>query len=622
MNGHYEIVIGVDIYDVGLIDNKAKIVWEKSDNGLLFNKKLDGSFILSRSTNSACYDAIKAMTVCDTAYLRITQPDNTTFSVVSVFNVRDIQYNDDKCLMTIKPRYYDFNNIDSIMDKDLNIINDAFDTYNIQYNTHSKYEYVTYTENAIACPDLWLYSNHWESDMNNSIPNMKVYNGTYTTDNVQPDGYTFYSQTNINPSLISMPPIDDYYIFTVSTTWFREVKYVAKAIQTDINPPPPQGTSSYPFVYSLTVSINGQLYHKYVRGVDSLVGRNIIGGDPLLNNPSYISWSLTSFFGSSSRTLTRARRLIDILEYFKTEFGCTTLVSSFFKDASNPMSGEDLRYLMIMQKSDAIFVDGLETSDPATNGIITFRQLMAQLWAMFQVTWVIKDDVLYIEHIRYFRYNFSYDPNATVGIDLTTYYPSALVGTQAYEYEQNIPLREKFTFMEAWNIDFVGTDIHYTDCLDEGDTITYSAEMITTDIDPTYMDSDASKDGFILFHCSLVHRIVNGLEWDEIKVVDEIGKLSLMSIANGHLSWANLHDAYWNCNRPIIVGNMNNDYHAFEGPQRNNKKQVPIEFPYCVSDFELVINDLVRTTMGDGEIISAEYNIKTEKIRVELAYYG
>ena len=616
MTGHYEIVIGLGIYDVNLIDNKAKITWEKGESGLVFKKKLDGSFIMNRATNETCYDAIKAMTHCDTAALRITQPDNTTFTVVSVFNKRDISYNDDKCQVTIKPRYYDPNNIDAVITKDLNIINDAFDTHNIKYNSNLKYEFVTYYDAFLPCGDL-VYnpvSMMWTSSVDNRIPETKNYNDAYTTNNYESDSWTFYSQKNVGGV-----DIDGTIYFSVTTTWFREVKYVAKAVDPN-QTPPPKGTSAFPFVYVLTLTINGQLYNKYVRAVDILVGRDITNGYPEYNYETYIYWNLTSYYGSSARTLTRARRLNDILEYFKTEFGCTTLSSQFFKDASNPMSGEDLRYLMIMQKSDAIYVDGLETSDPATKGIITFQQLMEQLWAMFQVTWLVQDDILYIEHIKYFRNNFSYLTNTTVGIDLTTVYPTALVGTHAYKYEQSIPLREKFSFMESWNLDFVGTDINYTNCLEEGSTIDYSASMITTDIDPTYLDSYASKDGFVIFHCSF--RVVNqgGLFWNEINVIDEIGKLSNTSIPNGHLSFANLHDAYWRSNRYLDTGMMNNVAVTFSDTLRKLKKQMPIRFPYCVEDFELYLNDLVRTTMGDGEIETAEYTIKDGYIQIELAY--
>ena len=606
MTGHYEIVIGLGIYDVNLIDNKAKITWEKGESGLVFKKKLDGSFIMNRATNETCYDAIKAMTHCDTAALRITQPDNTTFTVVSVFNKRDISYNDDKCQVTIKPRYYDPNNIDAVITKDLNIINDAFDVYTVQYETLSMFEYITYTKANVFCNDLvWdINTLQWYSTTHSWIPVLKIFNNAEISNQVNNSNWTYFSQTNTKVDQTTDDPI-----FNISTTWFREIRYVPKAIDPLHDKVFPDDASFYDFAYLQTVTINGQLYNKYTRYVDSLVATDLMD-EPLLNNHSLIDFSLTSYFGSTStRTLTRARRLIDILYYFKTEFGCTTLSSHFFKDAINPISGVDLRYLMIMQKSDAIYVDGSETSDPATKGIITFQQLMEQLWAMFQVTWLVQDDILYIEHIKYFRNNFSYLTNTTVGIDLTTVYPTALVGTHAYDYEKSIPLREKFSFMESWNVDFVGTDINYTNCLEDGETVDYSASLITTDIDPLYLDSQASRDGFVLLHCN-----------DGYFVITTIGKLTTMSISNGHLSWANLHDAYWRSNRYLDTGMMNNVAVTFPDTLRKLKKQMPIRFPYCVEDFELYINDLVRTTMGDGEIETAEYAIKDGYIQIELAY--
>lgn len=604
MTGHYEIVIGVGIYNVNLIDNKAKIVWEKGDSGLVFRKKLDGTFILTRSTNETCYDAIKAMTHCDTAALRITQPDDTTFTVISVFNIRDIEYNDDKCQMTIKPRYYDPNNIDAVITKDLNIINDAFDTYTINYKLMYQFEYITYSKENVNCPDLTynVESGEWFSTNPSGFPYIKIFNDTNIVDDEHITGWSYFSQVNQHDG----PPESPF--FDITTTWFREVKYIPKAID-PLNTPPSGGTSPFSFTYDSTVTINGQLFNKYIRNVGNLIPKSIYGNS-LLNNISGISYSLSSYYGFAvSRTLTRARRLNDILEYFKTEFGCTTLSSKFFKDASNPISSADLRYLMIMQKSDAIYKEGAETTDPATKGIITFQQLMEQLWAMFQVTWLVQDNVLYIEHIKYFRNNFSYTENTTVGIDLTTAYPSALIGTHAYKYEQSIPLREKFSFMESWNIDFVGTDINYTNCLEEGSTIDYSASLITTDIDVEHLDTEASNDGFILFHCDSTY-----------KVEAVVGKLTSTSSPNCHLSWANLHDAYWKSNRYLSTGMMNNVAVTFTDTLRKLKKQKALEFPYCVENFESLVNDLVRTTMGDGEIESAEYNIKSGNVKIELAY--
>lgn len=605
MTGHYEIVIGLDIYIVSnIIDNKAKIKWEKGESGLVFKKRLDGDFTLTRSGNEPCYDAIKAMTHCDTAYLRVADVTGTQFAAISVFNIRDIQYNDDICSLTIKPRYYDPYNIDVLIERDFNIINEAISTHTIRYKGSYAFEYVTY-----SYPDAVLFSSlifdedlqQWTSPT--PKPSTMVFNGSLTDEEIQANGWTFYSQVGEHSGTPDMK------FFYITTTWFREVKYVAKALDPNNDSPPPQGASAYEFQYLQTVEINNQDFNKYVRNVDDTVSKSTIG-DYNANNLAHLEWSLSSYYGGGiDHTFTRARKLIDILDNFKTQFSCTTLVSQFFKSPVNPVSGADLTNLMMMQKSDGIVVGGIETSDPATLGIITFRQLMEQLWAMFQVTWLIQDSVLYIEHINYFRNNFSYTPNTNVGIDLTTYYPKCLEGSYSYSYEQNVPVREKFKFMESWNLDFVGVDIEYSNCITEGETITHVADLITTDIDPTYFDNKASKDGFVMYHCDSTNR-----------VIETVGKLTNLAFSNGHLSWANLHQAYWRSNRPLTIGILNNEEIGFNAPHRKLKKQKQLEFPFCVENLDDVINDLVRTTMGDGEIELAEYTFKTGNVTLQLIY--
>jgi len=246
---------------------------------------------------------------------------------------------------------------------------------------------------------------------------------------------------------------------------------------------------------------------------------------------------------------------------------------------------------------------------------------------MFQVRWLIVDGVLYVEHITYFKANFRYNTLPTVGLDLTVTYPVCLDGTYTYKFTGNIPIREKFTFQEAWNIDFIGADIEYTDCLKEGNTITTSADVITTDIDPIYLDNEASNDGFVMFHCDPPVTLI-GVTSNVYQVAVSRGELSNLEYPNAHLSWANLHQYYWVYNRPLKTGKMNNRVTNFLYPYIRFKKQIPIEFPFCVENFddkdlpkeERMSNSLVRTTMGDGEIDSVEYTFKTGNMKIELLY--
>lgn len=605
---NYEIVIGANIFNANLIDNGAKIDWSKGDNGLIFNKKLEGKFLLYRSGNETLYDAIKGMTICEEAYLRVVDPIIANeFFAFGIFGIRDIEYNDSKCLMTIKPRYFDPNYIDTIIDKDLNIISLSFPKYIITYNSEHTFEYVTYTKLNVYCDDLTYdtVTSQWYSSSNSDFPVLKIFEGNELPTNIlNYQRWTYYSQTNIKTDTSNNLPF-----FDISTTWFREIKLIPKVRDPLNDMHPPQGGSSYTWQDPLPVTINDILYNKYYRYVSHLVPEPILF-NPIINNHSQILFSINSWYGKNElRTLTRARKLIDILEHFKTELSCTELRSQFFKNNVNPVSGKDLTNLMIMQKSDAKFDEGAERGDPARLGIITFRQLMEQLFAMFQVEWTIVDNILYVEHITFFKNNFNYATNTTIGLDLTAYYPLALEGSHVYKWEQNIPLREKFNFMEAWNIDFIGTDIDYISCIKEGDTETYSAGLITTDIDPTYLDNEASNDGFVIFHCNEAN-----------EVVSETGMMSNISFANAHLSWANLHHYYWKSYRWLPFGNMNGKPAVFDNPYRKLKKQNALSFPFCVQNFDDLLYNLVRTTMGDGEFEHAEYSFKEGNIKIELSY--
>ena len=424
-------------------------------------------------------------------------------------------------------------------------------------------------------------------------------------------GWTFYKQVMNLVDYTSPPEV----CFDITTTWVREIKLLPKIDNND----PPISDTSFEWVFISEVTINEIIYNKFARPLSDLVTAN---GNT--NNFNKVTFQLTSWYGKSdgTRTLTRARRLNEILSGFASSCGCI-FVSKFFKNTVNPVSGADLSHIMISQKSDCIFTGTppVESSDPATKAIITFNNLITYLKAMFQVDWYIDTwhenepsgfAALVIEHINFFRNNLSYPSGNPpvldnyVDIDLNTIYPICLIGSNVYEYEATLPIREKFSFMEAWNIDFVGAPIEYTDCLTEGGEESYSASEITTDIDPVLLDAEASKEGFVMFHCD-----------DNFEVISEIGEMSGLEIPNAHLSWANLHNNYWIYNRPLGNGSMNNKPTTFY-LNRKLKNQKALEFPYCIQDFNP--NKLIGTRMGNGEVNTAEYSLKTGNIKIELIY--
>jgi hypothetical protein len=614
---------------VNMSDTKATMMWEKAESGLVYKKTLGGTFTFNRSGNEDLYDDILNMDFCDICYI-IAYFDGDLM-VTSVFGKTDIDYNEDKCLISIKPRYYEpyYMCVGANGDKDYNIINYLLPTYSVKYTAFRNFEFKTCTGHKMYLfrfsefPSWvvlgWDGSSWIEFFETDNVPNLKVTCFPATGDAIQhlDSGWTFYSQKNTN--IIITPDFDGRMMnFDCTTIWFREVKLVPKSDTSTQGVPPPDDTSIYPWIYIGEETLNDYVYHKWVRCVDNLVVQQT-------ETSSYSWWYLTSYLGwydpilsaSTDRVLTRCRKLTDVLNYFAENCGCT-LVSQFFTNNVNPVSGVDLTNLMIAQKSDCRYeivppaVIPTLHSDPATIGNITFNQLMEHLQSMFQVYWYINDaSEMVVEHIRYFRYNLSYVPNTTVGIDLNVIYPMCLYGTKAYSYNKNIPQREKFSFMEAWNLDFRGTDIEYP-CITDGSTESHSANMITTDIDPLYLDYDTSDEGFCLFHCSPV---IGGTV--DYLVIKEIGELSGLEIANNHLSWANLHHYYWMDNRPIGSGVMNNKPTVFT-LNRKLQNQVKIEFPYCPNIFDP--NELIGTTLGIGEVKEAEYSFKTGNIVIQLIY--
>ena len=107
--------------------------------------------------------------------------------------------------------------------------------------------------------------------------------------------------------------------------------------------------------------------------------------------------------------------------------------------------------------------------------------------------------------------------------------------------------------------------------------------------------------------------------WDAPNYIldNEAGILSRVSLPNNHLSVANLQDRYWRHERVLIEGRMNNQDETFDSAIRT-KKQIPIEFPLCCDIFNELA--LIKTQIGNGEIIAARFYILTGMMEIELLY--
>lgn len=317
-------------------------------------------------------------------------------------------------------------------------------------------------------------------------------------------------------------------------------------------------------------------------------------------------WEFGSFY------FTRNRNFIDALR-FLVHKTCPELapqnaadISQFFSNQTNYATNRPnkLRNMLIAQKSDII---NYKSSEAASKGMISLKAMLEDLRSMFDARWFINASGKFqIEHISYF---------SSIGlVDFTEEkYAKQVAGKFAYEYEKaKMPRYERLKFSEATNEDFKEGIIEYSGaCVnyDEGqDAKEETVSSFTTDIDTLVLNGEtASKNGFVLMVQS------SG------QVEYESGDLTGATLANGHLSAANLLKHYHNHSR-IMASGLRNGKPAVFASVLKTKKQVPFSVDYCC---DLDLNPFFRyitEVSSNGSLASSELNLKTNVATIETIH--
>lgn len=432
--------------------------------------------------------------------------------------------------------------------------------------------------------------------------------------------------------------------FRVTTTWFREVVWT---IDIDGQPTLPDGGNWGTDLQSVGYAVvDGVEMHKWARRPCETVLPLITRWDAINGVPLPCSWTYrTEFLPDYSETFEHNRLIEDVIDHYMIELDCGLEYKStfFLNDAlpaeapaditayitANPTHNyacnevNKLNYLMIAQKSDTIDPGATQQ---ATLGMLSFNELMEILYGMFNVWW-------YIDSAGYFRIEHaSFFAKAVGAIDLTNpaytnkYTQNLWIfRTNKYSFTKDkMPGLERWTFMEQHYEDFIGEPITYDRILSntriEQIEKEYRILNVTTDImyiyqvglfmvRPGTLDGPISTDGFTIMQCS----------WDDpnYNLDNETGILSGISLPNNHLSVANLQDRYWRHERVLIEGRMNRIEEIFDSAIRT-KKQIPIEFPLCCDTFNELT--LIKTQIGNGEVIAARFYILNGMMEIELLY--
>lgn len=325
---------------------------------------------------------------------------------------------------------------------------------------------------------------------------------------------------------------------------------------------------------------------------------------------------------STGVAYTRGRLFQDVCEYIIDQIGCEVneVVSDFFEwnaigdtpgyvAGTNYVTGDpnELLHLSLHEKSDVL---DPTTSNPATLENMTF-EMLEKIWqVMFNCYWMIdSNNNLRIEHRSWFFTSVNYDSTVEPHKEYN-------VKMRKYRYDKiAMPKYERFRFSESYYPDFVGADIYYdSPCVNQDSDNNREEnvmEFLTTDLYSLYLFPDnASLTGWVM--------MCNDYDGVNYSVAVEEGKISLLDVANGHLSWANLHYNYHRHDRVLLEGYMNNTLTTFFS-KRPTRTQNNISLKICCEDFE-PNRSFVKTELGDGIIKEATLSTQTGVINTTIQH--
>lgn len=283
----------------------------------------------------------------------------------------------------------------------------------------------------------------------------------------------------------------------------------------------------------------------------------------------------------------------------------TGIISNFFQINPTVVSSDCLpgvpnyfKYMVFCSLSDAQFPI---PSNPATKEIITFGELMDDLFILFRVYWFIDSNYnLRIEHETFF--------DGSAGIDLTS-----------SNYSQYAKSKNNFKFdlSEYPKKETLKIYQHA-----ESSSLTYygisnikskpQEKILSTKKIATYLFQNTNSDGVLL----LAHD--NGVGSGIYRIDDYITRLSPSFLQT------NIHTY----NKPSLYAIHESRSKEFlissGGIVLKSKKptiiQEDISFPLCCDGFD--ITKTMKTELGDGKVYKASLDQKTEMLTVGLKHFA
>jgi hypothetical protein len=407
--------------------------------------------------------------------------------------------------------------------------------------------------------------------------------------------------------------------FQITTTWATEVYYTQ-----DVNgvPNTPPGSGWVQYDIDTVTGLRKWQRKPYADIYDTGVGTDFYW--QRWENPAtkpnveyYISnWPATE----TTVTYKRGLGLYALIDYLVQQ-SCPNLFrpynSTMLEADINPVTRKNnpLKHAVIFASGD---IARPEVSQQTNTYEISLKDLLEQVCNMLNCAWDIGEDNRFrLEHISYYNEYFEdYRLNRGSGISIPAI---NLVKTNRFSFNRGeMQQQETFVVKEAWFRDFIGKPIIYNQvCSNKRDGISEKQREITisTDVAMAQRFPDAIElNGLFMVINGALQK--SGAFYSESdKILDDSG----LFMPNLPLSLSNLHRDYYQHERILIDGNMNGEDTTFLSAMRI-KNRVEITTDICDPvDFEP--NDFIITDgWGNGEIHTAEHDLKKETIKLNLIY--
>lgn len=309
-----------------------------------------------------------------------------------------------------------------------------------------------------------------------------------------------------------------------------------------------------------------------------------------------------------------------------------------------------LTHLLFMPKSNANNATATEWELPISfsnhapnSNKITFKDL-EEIWAtVFNAYWFIDSDgSMRVEHISWF--------NSHLNLYDSTSNENKAYNTAKNKYDRNrdeIPQKEVFKFSQNRDIINGGIIDPYANrnneivyqsfCVNKTNGLSenvYELPLVVTDIacldsvnnNPDIYDNNglmliqASFGAIYDFHFNPILGYNVGKVDATCQSEPLLNNASPTTYENGHLQWANLIRRYLKDRRVLTIGLNGTDIVAFTSQTVKTKKQSNIIIRSCCNNDFIPEHALIRTELGDFEVLEAVYETKTGLIKMTILH--